>query len=319
MQIKSLIFLFLTPVAFNSLASEDAKLFTSESFSTEISLGTLTGKTKERVYAPVEGGRKISQLDWKYNNAVFIKGSASMDLKSRISVSASGWITLDSQKGNMVDTDWLDVRNPGRWTEESRHPDTHLNYANEFDLNVKGWILNEADYRLGVMAGYQESRYSFNAKGGSYIYSSDAENNIYDRGDIGTFSADKKLIGYKQIFRIPYIGLTSLYRYKSFELGTVLKYSAWVQGKDNDEHYSRNITFRDKVSDQYYYSVALKAGYFITPDAKVFVEGAWNRITNNKGDTVTYDRSDNTHFYSKNTAAIEGYNIMALAGFMYRF
>lgn len=219
----------------------------------------------------------------------------------------------------MVDTDWLDVRNPGRWTEESRHPDTHLNYANEFDLNVKGWILNEADYRLGVMAGYQESRYSFNAKGGSYIYSSDAENNIYDRGDIGTFSADKKLIGYKQIFRIPYIGLTSLYRYKSFELGTVLKYSAWVQGKDNDEHYSRNITFRDKVSDQYYYSVALKAGYFITPDAKVFVEGAWNRITNNKGDTVTYDRSDNTHFYSKNTAAIEGYNIMALAGFMYRF
>ena len=54
-------------------------------------------------------------------------------------------------------------------TEGSRD----LYYANEFDLNIKGWLLNEPNYRLGLMAGYQESRYSFTARGGSYIYSSD--------------------------------------------------------------------------------------------------------------------------------------------------
>lgn len=65
----------------------------------------------------------------------------------------------------MVDRDWMDSSNPGTWTDESRHPDTQLNYANEFDLNIKGWLLNEPNYRLGLMAGYQESRYSFTARG----------------------------------------------------------------------------------------------------------------------------------------------------------
>ena len=48
-----------------------------------------------------------------------------------------------------------------------------LNFANEFDLNIKGWLLNQPDYQLGLMAGYRENRYSFTAKGGSYIYSSE--------------------------------------------------------------------------------------------------------------------------------------------------
>ncbi len=43
----------------------------------------------------------------------------------------------------MVDQDWMDSSNPGTRTDESRHPDTQLNYANEFDLNIKGWLLNE--------------------------------------------------------------------------------------------------------------------------------------------------------------------------------
>nr|ASU05969.1 Protease 7 [Escherichia coli] len=62
-----------------------------------------------------------------------------------------------SERGNMIDRDWQDPDKPGIWTDESRHPDTCLNFANEFDLNIKGWLLNEPDYRLGLMAGYQES------------------------------------------------------------------------------------------------------------------------------------------------------------------
>lgn len=54
----------------------------------------------------------------------------------------------------MVDRDWLDTSNPGTWTDESKHPNTRLNFANEFDLNIKGWLLNQPDYQLGLMAGY---------------------------------------------------------------------------------------------------------------------------------------------------------------------
>lgn len=56
----------------------------------------------------------------------------------------------------MVDRDWLDTSNPGTSTDESKHPNTRLNFANEFDLNIKGWLLNQPDYQLGLMAGYQK-------------------------------------------------------------------------------------------------------------------------------------------------------------------
>lgn len=125
----------------------------------------------------------------------------------------------------MVDQDWMDSGTPGTWTDESRHPDTRLNYANEFDLNVKGWFLKESDYRLAIMAGYQESRYSFNATGGTYIYS---ENGGF-RNETGALPDKIKVIGYKQHFKIPYVGLTGNYRYDNFEFGGAFKYSGWVR------------------------------------------------------------------------------------------
>lgn len=83
---------------------------------------------------------------------------------------------------------------------------------------------------------------------------------------------------------MPYIGLTGSYRYEDFELGGTFKYSGWVEASDNDEHYDpgKRITYRSKVKDQNYYSVAVNAGYYVTPNAKVYIEGAWNRVTNKK-------------------------------------
>ncbi len=69
----------------------------------------------------------------------------------------------------MVDHDWMSSEQPG-WTDRSIHPDTSANYANEYDLNVKGWLLQGDNYKAGVTAGYQETRFSWTARGGSYIY-----------------------------------------------------------------------------------------------------------------------------------------------------
>ncbi len=167
------------------------------------------------------------------------------------------------------------------------------------------------------MAGYQESRYSFTARGGSYIYSSEEG----FRDDIGSFPNGERAIGYKQRFKMPYIGLTGSYRYEDFELGGTFKYSGWVEAFDNDEHYDpgKRITYRSKVKDQNYYSVAVNAGYYVTPNAKVYIEGAWNRVTNKKGDTSLYDHNDNTSDYSKNGAGIENYNFITTAGLKYTF
>ncbi len=65
-----------------------------------------------------------------------------------------------------------------------------------------------------------------------------------------------------------------------------------MKASDNDEHYNpeKRSTYRSDVNNQNYYSVSLHAGYYITPAAKVYVEGTWNRITNKKGGTSLYFR-----------------------------
>ncbi|HBN0878628.1 TPA: omptin family outer membrane protease, partial [Escherichia coli] len=95
MRLKLLVMALSAPVALNALATTEPFAFTPEKVSTELSLGTLSGKTKERVYDPENGGRKVSQLDWKYSNAAIIKGAINWDLLPRLSVGASGWTTLD--------------------------------------------------------------------------------------------------------------------------------------------------------------------------------------------------------------------------------
>ncbi|EAT6896116.1 omptin family outer membrane protease [Salmonella enterica] len=317
MKLKYLVLAFCIPAVFTVQAELYARPFIPGKISTNISLGSLSGKTKERVYAFDEGGRKISQLDWKYNNAAIIKGALTWDIMTWLSVGASGWTTIDSRRGYMTDTDWLDTSKPHEWTNYSWHPKTRLNFANEFDLNIKGWILNEMCYRLGIMAGYQESRYSFKAVGGSYIYPSNE--GVYDRGRVGTIPADQRGIGYKQRFRIPYIGLVGSYRYENFEFGGAFKYSNWVSSSDNDEHYHRSITFRENFKNQRYYSLAANVGYYFIHNAKIYAEGTWSRINNKKGDASIYDYSHKLYGENPGGGGIENYNFITTVGLVYHF
>lgn len=80
MRAKLLGIVLTPPIAISSFASTETLSFTPDNINADISLGTLSGKTKERVYLAEEGGRKVSQLDWKFNNAAIIKGAINWDL-----------------------------------------------------------------------------------------------------------------------------------------------------------------------------------------------------------------------------------------------
>lgn len=301
-------------VSFSAVADIDNRIFTLGSINGDIGLGSLSGKTKERAYDSDSDGHKISQLNWKYNNAAIIKGSLDWDLIQWLSIGASGWTTIASRGGYMDDTDWFNASQDA-WTDYSSHPDTRLNYANEFDFNLKGWLLKEPDYRFGVMAGYQESRYSFTASGGSYNYT-DEETGL---ADIGTFPLGRAVIGYKQRFKMPYIGLVGSYRYKRFEFAGSIKYSGWVRASDNDEHYQTDTTYRSHIKNQHFYSLAGNVGYDLTPNAKVYVEGVWNRTTNKKGNTSVNDYGTGEAFSEENGSGIENYNFITTVGLKYSF
>lgn len=267
--------------------------------------GVISGHTQERVYEPEEGGRKLSQLNWRYDNAAVIKGTVDWHVLPWMSIGAQGWTTISRTDGHMVDYDWQEP-SQSRWTDRSVHPDTTMTYANEFDLNLKGWIINESSYRLGLVAGYQERRFSFNAKGGSYDYD--------NGGDTGVLPAGAKVIGYKQRFKTPYVGVSGSYSYKKFELDGTFKYSRWASAEDNDEHYLAKKSFVGETRRQRHYSLVGSLGYRVADNTKIYLDGTWSHTRNKKGRLTVYDHLEDDISTSRDTAGIEHANVMMTVG-----
>jgi plasminogen activator len=284
--------------------------FDADSVTASTSLGWLGGGSKEYVYDTYTG-RKISELNWKINNTAIIKGDISWDPLSWLTLNARGWTTLASSGSGMDDYDWLDA-SQSHWTHWSNSPNTRLNYANELDVNARAWLIKHPDYKVGAVVGYQQTRFSWTAFGAHYEYDNGKEVGDLPRGIRG--------IGYQQKFSMPYLGLAGGYRYRDLEFNTLLKFSPWVVAKDNDEHYMRDMTFREKTSGSNYYSASVDAGYYVTPNAKVFTEFTWSKYSQSKGGTQIIDRVSGQSSHEPGDAAgIENKNYSVTAGLQYRF
>ncbi|WP_428944823.1 omptin family outer membrane protease [Pantoea sp. FN060301] len=284
--------------------------FSANSVSVATSVGMLGGKSKERVY-DAGNARKISQLDWKIKNVAIVKGDISWDAYSFLTLNARGWTSFASGSGHMDDYDWQNANQSG-WTDHSSHPNTDVNYANEYDLNVKGWFLQGDDYKVGAVAGYQETRFSWTAYGGSYSY----DNGAF----VGDFPDGQAGIGYSQRFSMPYIGLVGHYRIHDFEFNAQFKFSDWVRAHDNDEHYMRDLTFREKTSNSRYYGASVDAGYYVTANAKVFTEFTYSKYEEGKGGTQVIDTvTGQSASYGGDAAGISNKNYTVTLGLQYRF
>lgn len=290
-------------------ASEKAALaewFTPEKISAGLFVGALSGSAKERVY---QDGRRVSQLDWKFKNAPILKGNIDWDLSPWVRLGASGWVTAGSHgASDMVDRDWMLPHQAGY--SHISESSSRLRSASFWDVNTTIWGVNNDRWRLGVMAGWQQTDYRWDARGGYYSYW-----NGLVQGNL----PDGKGIGYKLQFKMPYIGLTGGYRYRDIEMNTSFKYSHWVRASDTDEHYLRNATFRDKNRDSDFYSVSADIGYYITPRAKVFIEGEWMRVTNGRGsETATFHDTGEVGYYP-DASGIESSSYNVTAGLKYYF
>ncbi|VUS85810.1 omptin family outer membrane protease [Klebsiella pasteurii] len=281
-----------------------------ESVSVSTSAGMLSGKSHELVYDS-DTGRKISQLDWKIKNVAILKGDISWDAYSFLTLNARGWTSLASGAGHMDDYDWLDAAYSG-WTDHSSHSSTKVNYANEFDLNVKGWLFQNETYKAGLVAGYQETRFSWTAFGGSFNY---------EKGtDIGNFPVGERGIGYSQRLSMPYVGLVGQYRIDAYEFNALFKFSDWVRARDNDEHYSRQLTFHEKTTNSRYYGVSFDVGYYVTPNTKIYTEFTYNKYSEGKGASNEINNiSGLTTLYDGDAAGISNKNYTITTGLKYRF
>lgn len=251
------------------------------------SLGYLGGESKEYVYFD---GRQLSRLDWKIKNAAIIKLEANYDVLPWLSVNASGWTTLASGSGSMNDYDWQNTSSTD-YTDSSSSSAV-LNEANEFDLNLRGWLLNTNDYKAGVIVGYQQTRFSMTARNGTYDYAGTDANDDYDPNaprDVGSFPRNQNLVGYSQTYKTPYIGLTGKYSINKFEFSTLLKYSHWVEASDSDNHYLNKEITETNNNNAELWSGEVNAGYWVTPNAKVFTVATYTYYPNKKGDIGKWD------------------------------
>lgn len=273
------------------------------------SLGYLSGKSKEYVYNP-STGYKISELDWEINGETIIRGEANYRVIQWLDFNAQGWINLDKGSAVMDDYDWL---NPNQipWTDWSHHEATSLRQGNEFDLNFRAWVIQNPSYQLGVMAGYQRTLFSFRAQGGCFTYSNGT--------DTGCFIPGMSVIGYKQVFKSPYIGLAGNFKVNAFEFNALFKYSNMVNANDVDKHYLRNLTFKDGTDQSQFDKVILNAGYFIKPFIKLFVEGSLGYFSNNnRAATSIFDHDTGSITYlPKGSAGLENKNYIIALGIQY--
>lgn len=208
----------------------------------------------------------------------------------------------------MVDRDWL-IPNQDRYSHISESP-TKLRSASFWDVNATVWGVNNDRWHMGLMVGWQQTDYKWDAHGGYYSY----WNGLFEDNLPGG-----KGILYKLQFKMPYIGLTGGFRVGDVEMNTGLKYSHWVQASATDEHFLRNITFRDRNRVSDYYSVSADIGYYITPQAKVFIEGEWMRVSNGKGSETAEFHDNGTVGYFPDSSGIENTAYNVTAGLKYYF
>ncbi|WP_131782137.1 omptin family outer membrane protease [Legionella gresilensis] len=295
----------LLPITASASDSDTAYKFEGLSFNA--ALGHLSGEAHEYVYEP-NTNKKISQLDWRIDNSLIAKAELNYDLRPWLSINGKGWATLAKGSGFMDDYDWLSDRQ-SHWTDWSYHENTHLNNANGIDFSLQTWLLNKPNYKLGLLGGYEKNSFNFRAKGGCFIYENGRQ--------VGCFSNNEPGIGYRQVFKTPYVGLAGKYAINNFELNLLLKLSNWVKSEDQDKHYSRNLTFKEWGNNAKYHSLTLNAGYYFTQNTKVFAEASYANYGNTRADTEIKSNSLGRRLFIPNSAGLDNKNYILALGVQY--
>lgn len=297
----------INPETLWATSSSCSSCYKYDSINFDLGLGVMAGESKEYVYEQYSS-HKISELDWKINSSWIIKGQINADVLSWLTVNVSGWNTIVKGDAYMNDYDWL-FSNQSSWSHHSYHENTRLKNANEIDVKGIGWFINNYNVKLGVLAGFEWSSFSYLANGGCYSY--------YNGVITGCFPANEKVIGYRQRFATPIIGLSGKFTRNDFEFSGDIKYGPWVTASDTDEHYLRNLIFKERGTNAKFYSADLTAGYYICSSTKLFLQGVINEFTNARANTTITSTSYSGSISIPDSAGLSNKNYIAALGVLF--
>lgn len=277
-------------------------------------LGYMTDSAREMVYDTPSGAR-ISQLNWKVQNALVLRGDATLHLTDWLSASLGGWTKIDSNN-LMDDYDWL-VPPYTQWSDHSHHPDTKLNKANQGDISLATRVYNEDGLAISVDAGYQWTGFKWAAYGGHYVYS------VFGFRDyIGDFPAGELGITYSQTFKAPYLGISASYQLDDdWEFSAAVRGSPWAAGSsDVDHHVLRLLIFHDKTDKSHMIALSAGAAYNINERTQIGTTVEFQAYTLGKGPTRMLDQTTGTVYdFPGDASGISNNTLTAMLTLRYRF
>jgi plasminogen activator len=253
-----------------------------------VQTGYMTGTANEIVYADSDSDNLLSQLIWEIDELFMVGFGASVQHKW-FAFHADAWFKATDGEGTMDDYDWLSG-GPG-WSHWSHHEDTTVSEAWIIDLNCELMIpqLSTGSFVTSAIIGYKYENYEWQARGGSYIYSS----NPGWRDLIGTIPAGQLSITYSQTWGAPYIGFGLRGSFGKFELSGRAIGTTYAKVNTHDTHHLRGMNTVAEMNDGKMYSLGLTGGYHFTGHLALNISYLKTQYDTLRGDS-TYTGSDGT-------------------------
>ena len=297
---------FITPAAGISAMDITEKstmpLITDNSeISIYIHAGRMTGKGNEYV---MDGNRELSKLIWKIDSLYLAGGGMEWNISPGMLIKTDLWLKTKDGDSVMDDYDWL--IDGMDWTHWSHHDDTTVTKAVIFDIELEFDLekLRDSPFRIKPLVGYRLTDFEWEARGGSFIYTSNYTNPSTFRDTEGLFPNGQLGITYEQIFHTPYIGVEFEIPAGVFFLTSKFTGSFAVFGRAIDHHH-----LRDLVTTAYFLcgnmvSANISAGVNLPVNIKLSGSYTYMKYGNLRGDskyeqngTVTvYDNIEKADF-----------------------
>lgn len=246
-----------------------------------VGIGYLSGKTTETVYIP-ELNHRLSKLEWDLRDVVMANFGGSVTFNEWLTFNGNFSTALNEGNGSMDDYDWF-ITNY-EWTHWSHHSDTDLTKGYMLDLNAEFTFYKHYETNFNALVGYKRDYWKWEARGGSYVYSS---YNLHDTK--GNFQDGELGITYSQWYDVPYVGLGFDSRVSDFEFLAKFIYSPIVFAGDEDIHHMRDLKFEEDFDPTTMWAIDIGGSYFITDNFSAQFTYHYQKYNEAKGTTTITD------------------------------
>ncbi len=275
-----------------------AATYADDRFSVEVGLGRLEGTARELVYNSTSG-RKISELFWDMEDTAMLNVKLALKVVDWFRLRATGSFAM-SGEAKMDDYDWL--YGPVDWSHWSTHPDTDLKHAHMLDLGAELRVLDRGGAQVFGLGGYKWSRFNWDAKGGSYIYSDNAF-----RDSAGNFNSGELGISYTQDFGTPYIGVGAALSLGRFAARGTVKASHIVKATGKDTHHLRDLLFEDEFNHGRFVEAEAELAYKVNDRLAIVGSYLYTNFDEVRGTAKIYDQNTGNVYagYGPNASGAE--------------